>query len=1042
MNQKKMKFKLLTIIFLTSFLTSFAQTTIEGVVNDGKGLPLIGANVIIKGTKNGVLTDFDGVFKIQAKIGDVLLISSLGFDKKEFKIKGNSIKIVLGESNEALNEVVVIGYGTVKKKDLTGAVSSVRATSIEKGDPIDLQTALSGRVAGLQITQNDNGLGSGVKAIIRGGSSLTSGNQPLYVIDGFPIVPDDNASSNPLSDIDPGQIKSIEVLKDASATAIYGARGSNGVIIITTKLGKEGKPVMTATLSSGTSFVSKFPRVLTDLEYLETQIIRDKINYLKGSDKNNDGVIDDLSTYWQDKKDANERGVDWAKEATQLASTRRMDISMGGGTKEGLNYQISGSFLNQDGVVIETNFKRYNLNSNIVQSIGKNTKIGTNIKLAFSKNIGRSLDKDADGVFKKVFSTNPFQPIDFELGDVDEFGVIDIDEEIITGDNENVITYLRKVENETQSTRIIGNVFYETKVANNLTFYTSYGFNRGYINNQVFLPSTVLKGFKQKGIAEFEKTETFNQVFETRFNYKKAFDKHNINATVVGEFSDNLKSIFTGGASGFSNQTNGFNNLSSATIATFPLNNIAKETLASFLGRVSYGYNNKYLLTASIRADGSSKFGKENKWGYFPSVALGWTLSEESFIQKLNIFDNFKLRASYGVTGNNQIPAYSSIGLFGPANYVFNDVFYSGIAQNNVSNPGLKWETTAQSNLGLDLGFFKNRLTITAEAYYKETTDLLLEVQLPLSSGFETALKNIGSFSNKGFELTINSVNIDKSDFKWKSDFTFSINRNKVLNLGDKDEFYFNANIFPSKFMNEILIRVGQSTGIYYGYIEDQIINNQTEAANSPLQGVLISDVNNNGQVKIYDVNGDGIINTYDKVPIANTNPDFIGGLNNEFTYKNFDFSFFLRLSYGNDVINGNIGNLDKGGIDNWNTLKSMSDYSYNAAYNPTGTFHGENNNGEYSTLFRSAYVEDGSFLKCDYITLGYAIPKSIADKLNLNKFRLFARVNNPFMLTRYSWFDPEVNATGGTAGRVGGGVDLGSYPRSTSITLGLSINF
>jgi len=1025
-----MKFKLLTIIFLTSFLSSFAQTSIEGVVNDVKGLPLPGANVIIKGTKNGVLTDFEGVFKIKAKIGDVLIISSLGFDKKEVKIQGNSITIVLGELNEALNEVVVIGYGTVKKKDLTGAVSSVRATSIEKGDPVDLQTALSGRVAGLQITQNDNGLGSGVKAIIRGGSSLTSGNQPLYVIDGFPIVPDENASSNPLSDIDPGQIKSVEVLKDASATAIYGARGSNGVIIITTKLGKEGKPVITATLSTGTSFVTRFPRVLSDSEYLDSRIIKDKVNYLNGT-------TDNLSTKWQDQKDANAQGVDWPKEATQVALTRRMDLSMGGGSKEGLNYQISGNFLDQEGVVIETNFKRYNLNSNIVQSIGKNTRIGTNIKLAFTKNIGRSLEKDADGVFKKVFSTNPFQPIDFQLGD------IDIDPDTNSGDNENVVTYLKEVDNETESTRIIGNVFYETKLANNLTFYTSYGFNRGYINNQVFLPSSVLKGFKENGIAEFEKIETLNQVFETRFNYKKVFDKHNINATAVGEFSDNRKSIFTAGATGFSDQTNGFNDLSSAILPTFPLNNIAEEILASFLGRVSYGYNNKYLLTASIRADGSSKFGKENKWGYFPSLALGWTLSEESFIQKLNIFDNFKLRASYGVTGNNQIPAYSAIGLLKPGNYVFNDVFYSGKVPSNVSNPDLKWETTAQYNLGVDLGFFKNRLTITAEAYYKETTDLLLEVQLPLSSGFETALKNIGSFSNQGFELTINSVNIDNRDFKWRSDFTFSFNRNKVLNLGDKSEFYFDANIFPSKFNNEILIRVGQSTGMYYGYIEDQIINNQTEAANSPRQvGVGIPDINNNGQVKIYDVNGDGLINSFDKVPIANTTPEFIGGFNNEFTYKNFDFSFFLRFSYGNDVINGNIGNLDKVNIGNWNTLKSMSDNSYNAAFNPTGTFHGENSNGVYSSLFRSAYVEDGSFLKCDFITLGYTMPKSVVESLNANKFRLFARINNPFMLTRYSWFDPEVNSIGGTAGKVGGGVDLGSYPRNTTVTLGLSLNF
>jgi TonB-linked SusC/RagA family outer membrane protein len=1027
---KKMKFKLLTIIFLTFSITLFAQTTIEGVVNDAKGLPVPGANVIIKGTKNGVITDFDGVFKIKAKIGDILIISSLGFDKKEVKIQGNAIKIVIEESNTTLNEVVVVGYGTVKKKDVTGAISSVRASSIEKGDPIDLQTALSGRVAGLQITQNDNGLGSGVKAVIRGGSSLTSGNQPLYVIDGFPIIPDDDVSSNPLSDIDPGQIKSIEVLKDASATAIYGARGSNGVIIITTKLGREGKADISATYSSGLSFATRFPRVLTPSEFLDSRIIIDKINYLNGSDTN-------LSTSWQDLKDRNAQGVDWAKEATQVAMTRKVDLSMGGGSKEGLKYQISGNYLDQEGVVIRTNFKRYNLNSNIVQSLGNDTRIGTNIKLAFTNNIGKSLDKDEEGIFKKAFSTNPFQPIDFNLGD------IVIDQEFNSGDNENIITYLNEVDNQAESSRIIGNVFYETKVVKDLTFYTSYGFNRAFLNKQAFLPSTVLKGAKKNGIAAFQKQESLNQVVETRLNYKKVFGQHNINVTAVGEFSDNKRSTFTAGAYNFSDQTNGFNDLSSAGLADFPTNNLTKEKLASFLGRVNYGYDKRFNLTASLRADGSSKFSKNNKWGYFPSLALGWTLSEVSFIKNTNIFDNFKLRASYGVTGNNQIPAYNELSLVEPGNYAFGDSYYIGKVPQNIANPNLKWETTAQYNVGVDLGFFNNRLTITAEAYYKKTTDLLLDVQLPLSSGFETALKNIGSFSNQGFELTVNSVNIDKSDFKWRSDFTFSLNRNKVLDLGGKPEFYFDAKIFPSKFNNEILVRVGESTGIYYGYIEDQIINNQTEAANSPIQvGVGIPDTNNNGQVKIYDVNGDGLITTSDKVPIANTTPEFLGGLNNEFTYKSFDFSFFLRFSYGNDVINGNIGNLDKVNIDNWNTLKAMSDASYSAAFNPTGTFHGENTNGVYSSLFRSAYVEDGSFLKCDYITLGYAMPKSVVESLNVNKFRLFARVSNPFMFSRYSWFDPEVNAIGGTAGKVGGGVDLGSYPRTTTVTFGLSLNF
>jgi TonB-linked SusC/RagA family outer membrane protein len=1027
-----MKFKLLTIIFLTFSISLFAQTTIEGVVNDAKGLPVPGANVIIKGTKNGVITDFDGVFKIKAKIGDVLIISSLGFDKKEVKIQGNAIKIVIEESNTTLNEVVVVGYGTVKKKDVTGAISSVRASSIEKGDPIDLQTALSGRVAGLQITQNDNGLGSGVKAVIRGGSSLTSGNQPLYVIDGFPIVPDENASSNPLSDIDPGQIKSIEVLKDASATAIYGARGSNGVIIITTKLGREGKADISATYSSGLSFATRFPKVLTPSEFLDYRIMLDKVDYLNGYDTS--------ASSWEELKKDNATGVDWAKEATQLAVTKKLDLSMGGGSKEGLKYQISGNYLDQEGVVIRTNFKRYNLNSNIVQSLGNDTRIGTNIKLAFSKNLGKSIDKDANGVFKKVFSNNPFLPYGFQLGDP-------LNEDIIvTGQNDNIVTYLNDVKNELQSSRIIGTVFFETKVVKDLTFYTSYGFNRAFNNTQSFIPSTVNKGLLANGIAEFQKEESLNQVFETRFNYKKTFGQHNINVTAVGEFSDNLKSRFTAGASGFSDQTNGFYDLSSAVIAYFPTNNVTKEKLASFLGRVNYGYDKRFNLTASLRADGSSKFGKDNKWGYFPSLALGWTLSEESFIKNLDIFDNFKLRASYGVTGNNQIPAYSALGLLGPENYVFNDQVIAGKSPTGVANPNLKWETTAQYNYGVDLGFFNNRLTITAEAYYKKTTDLLLEVQLPLSSGFESALKNIGSFSNKGFELTVNTVNIDKSNFKWRSDFTFSLNRSKVLDLGDKPEFYFNTQLYSN---NEILVRVGESTGLYYGYIEDQIINNQTEAANSPLQiGVGIKDVDTDGnivsvgQLKIYDVNGDGSITLSDKVPIANTNPEFVGGLNNEFTYKSFDFSFFLRYSYGNDVINGNILNMDKVVVGNFNTLKSISNYSYSAAFNPNGTFHGENKDVNFTDLFRSAYVEDGSFIKCDYITLGYAMPKSVVESLNVNKFRLFARVNNPFIISRYSWFDPEVNAVGGTAGKVGGGLDLGSYPRTTTVTFGLSLNF
>jgi TonB-linked SusC/RagA family outer membrane protein len=454
----------------------------------------------------------------------------------------------------------------------------------------------------------------------------------------------------------------------------------------------------------------------------------------------------------------------------------------------------------------------------------------------------------------------------------------------------------------------------------------------------------------------------------------------------------------------------------------------------SYLGRVNYTFSGRYLLTASLRADASSKFGTNNKWGYFPSVAVGWVASEEKFIENLNVFDLLKVRASYGVTGNNQIPSYSSLATLSTQRYVFNNTLYSGAVPASIANPDLRWETTDQYNIGFDMGFFNNRLMINADYYYKKTTDLLLEVQLPLNSGFNKAIQNIGAISNRGWELAVNTVNIDNGKFKWTSSLTLSANRSEVLDLGDSDEMFFTRN-FYHKVNNDILVREGEQIGIYYGYVEDQILNSENEIANSPEMKVLENSV---GQVKLYDVNGDGIVNQSDQVPIAKTVPDFIGGINNQITYGNFDLNFFFRWSYGNDIVNGNITFLDRAGVDFWNTLPGYLDNRF-SPLNPDGTVHGLIQD-TYSNLMRSSYVEDGSFLKLDYVTLGYQYPQEQLNKLGIQSLRIFGRVTNPLMFTRYSWFDPEVSTGWGTVAQVGPGADVGTYPRATTYTIGLNI--
>jgi TonB-linked SusC/RagA family outer membrane protein len=999
------------------------EKVISGKVVDDTNSPLPGVSILLKGTTIGTDTDFDGLYQFSIPEDAILVVSYMGYVTQEIVVGSKStIDVTMVPDLNNLDEVVVIGYGTMRRRDMTGAVASVKGSDLAKADPTSFQNALAGRVAGVQVTQTDNGPGAGVKILIRGGSSLTSGNQPLFVIDGFPIVPDDDPSSNPLADISPTQIESMEILKDASATAIYGAQGANGVVIITTKKGKEGQPQINVGASYGVSQMVNVPKIYEPDAYL------DYVIGVNGVEQYFDPEAELQHNRWLEIQNNGEPGIKWIDEITQLANTWNANINFMGGAK-GMRYAVSGDYLSQEGIIIGSKFERINLNTNLEQKIGEKLRVGATLKIASSQNEGMINNWDEETLTKKALQQNPFADPDRDPNDPS-----DPDDPSGEYNDENMTTYINDVDKQFETTRMLGNLFLEYKIIDGLKFYTSYGFNKYSKDQHEFLPKSTRAGGNTGGRARFDKSKTNNNVFQARLNYNKEFGEHRIYATAGFESKRNDRIRYRSEITQFEDDSRGVYDLSSAAISAIPSNNIIESSMASYLGRVQYNFKDKYLVTASLRADGSSKFGTENKWGYFPSAAIGWVASEEGFIKNLNTFDLLKLRMSYGKTGNDQIPSYASLASLGTEKYIFNDGLYAGMVPNSVANPNLKWETTSQFNVGLDFAFFKNRLLFTADAYYKETTDLLLDVQLPLTSGFEKAIQNVGSISNKGLEFSINSVNIDKNDFTWTTNFTMSFNRSEVLDLGDKPQMRFTRK-FSNYVKNDILLRVGEQVGIYYGYIEDQVLNSETEIANSPQNGVLENEA---GAHKLYDVNGDGIIDPFDMVPLAKTVPDYTGGLGNDFTYKNFDLSIFMRWVVGNDIINGNMTYMDRGGNRSWNSLPALQENRFSAV-NPDGTFHGVGGD-TYRNLMRSMYVEDGSFLKIDYITLGYNFTESLLSKAKIRNLRLYTRVSNPFMLTRYSGWDPEVSTGSGTVAKVGPGSDVGTYPRSMTFTFGLTL--
>ena len=884
----KRKVLLSTLFLILHFTVALAQqVTISGQVLDEKSEPLIGATINIEGTTNAVITDLEGKFTIKVLPSEKLVISYLGYKPKTITIgKNRRFDIILDPSVTEMDEVVVVGYGSQRKSDIATAVASVNIKDIVNSSSTQTLQALQGKISGVQIIPTDGSLSSGMTFRIRGVNSVTGGTQPLFVIDGVPMPTqqitneDTETVNNPLLGLNPNDIESMEILKDAAAAAIYGAKGANGVVIITTKRGTAStKPKFTFSLTGGLDMNPHIPlEVLSPEEYAKKML-----DY---------GTYDspNLINFWQnvvDNKGWNDPSVyKWMDEITQVAKKYEANASISGGTK-GTTYMLSLGYLNNTGIIKRSAFDRFTSRLNLNQEVDSKINIGINLSYSTSKDKNPVSDWSQSGVILNALQISPFLFYP-GLADIMNYSNINIMSPLVAVD---------QVDINNRYSELNGNIYFNYKILKDLTFSTSTSYRQYSMDQNKLWGSDTWYGQSERGRMEISNREENSWVYEARLQYAKSIKKHSFSLMGAFEASKwSMKDVYNK-ATNFEDMAVGIWGIDKGLVTYAPKYMYDSSQMVSFISRGTYTFDNKYVLNASLRIDGSSKFGANNKYGYFPAVSVAWRASEEEFIKKYDFISNLRVRTSFGMTGNNQIPSYQSLSQLENNKVVMNgNMVEIGRYPSNVTNNDLKWESQKQYNVGFDFGVLDNRFSITADFYYKRIDDMLLQVNIPSTSGYTKAWKNAGSMENKGMEFAINA-NWFQGDFSWSTDFNISFYKNKILSLdkGQYQQFYDRG--INAKITSDVLLRVGMPVGIYYGYISDGTYNNDTEIINGypgPNLGL--------GQLKVVDVNKDGVIDSNDRTPIADVNPKHTGGIGNTFSYKGFDLYAFFRWSYGNDV--------------------------------------------------------------------------------------------------------------------------------------------
>ncbi|HVV05539.1 MAG TPA: TonB-dependent receptor [Puia sp.] len=978
------------------------SNTITGTVKDEKGNPLAGVSVMLSGTSKGTTTGATGSFTIEADPGQVLEFSFVGFQKKSVRIgQGNILDVVMAIDIRMSNEVVIVGYGTTRKRDLTGAVSVISNKATENVPAMRADQLLQGQAAGVQITSVSGAPGSGTTIRIRGGNSISASNEPLYVIDGL-IGAD-------ITQINPQDIASITILKDASATAIYGARGANGVILITTKSGKIGQDVIRLEAYAGIQQVPKLIPMMNGKQYAELA---------NASSLDNGGPV----LYDPDTVGA---GTNWQKEITKTAPIQSYTVSASGG-KQDFSYFLSGGMMNQDGVIINSGYKRYQFRANVSAHLKKNVKAGILLNVVKSTTNNNTILLGGRDYANSALAYSPIAPVynpdgSFSSRKPNDPQIYD-----------NPVAQGLLPINETDVTDVLGNAFVEWTLVKGLVFKSTFGSNMDLNKLSTYNPSTLptVAAGGIGGAASIASTNLLMWLNENTLTWDKTIHKdHHLNLVMGTSYQTSTTEGLNANASNYSTDLYTYNNLGATAQSTFRIGSgYSQLNIMSFLARLNYSYADKYLLTFSGRSDGSSNFAENKKRAFFPSAAIAWNMSNERFMEGVNAFSNLKLRASYGINGNQAIAPYSSLASLSTAsNYLIGGANVLGYTTARVANNNLKWETTGQLDVGLEFGLWQGRINVTADYYNKKTKDLLLDQAIPSQTGFTTKTGNIGSVSNRGYELTINSTNISGKDFRWETSFNISANKNKVLDLGGATGIDLTKSGFGSYQVISRLI-VGQPVGIFWGatYMGTQ----KTDKV--PAGSVNPKATTRPGDILYKDFDGDGKLTIADYGITGYSMPKFFGGIGNSFSYKGLSLYVFFQYSYGNKVMN--IGDMFYSSSDPRTNQYAKMAGRWTAS-NPHSNIPGINS---LDYIPSSRWVYDGSFLRLKTLTLSYDLTGKSLHAGWIQKLSVYVSGTNLLLWTKYPYYDPETNYFGQNSTLMG--FDFTNYPQNRTVVLGVNL--
>jgi|Laugresu1bdmlbsd_1035121.scaffolds.fasta_scaffold00019_14 TonB-linked SusC/RagA family outer membrane protein len=1014
--------KLLQSLFILLFVAVSAMAqdrTVTGTVSSqGDGQPLPGVSVQVRGTKIGTQTGADGKFTIKLSQGqNALTFTFIGFNSKTVNVSSASVlNVSLEEDTKALSEVVIVGYGTQTKREITGSQATVKAADIANAPLLSPEQALQGRAAGVQVTQASGTPGGGISVRVRGPSSIGASNQPLYIVDGVPIntgsytqLAAGGQLTNSLGDINPSDIESLEVLKDAAATAIYGSRASNGVVLITTKRGSNQPTRFSFNSYYGVQDVYKTLETITGPEYIT--LMNEAVGNWAATQGANPagynytwltgGLSSDPSAYPTTR---------WQDEIFRSAAIANYDLSIRGGNDR-TKFSVSGSYFDQAGIVIGSGFKRYSGRINLDNKVSDKFTVG--VSSSFSNSLTNRINNDNNiyGVVSGSILLGPHVPVFNANGTYGGDPVSSVD---------NPVASALETTFEAVNNRLFANTFAEYKFSDNLKLKSSFGIDYLSSRDRRFYPTTVNAGRGAKGSGAEGYNQEVNYINENILSFNKTFaGKHALNAIAGVTYQTSKYESVYASATGFPG--NDIRRISAGAVKTDASSSGTSWGLVSYLARANYTFDDKYIIQGSVRVDGSSRFGANNRYATFPAASVAWRVNEENFLKKAEFISDLKLRASYGQTGNQEIGNFGSLGLFGVGAYIQT----GSLAPTQLENADLTWETAESYNLGLDLGLFQNRISLTVDAYQRDTKELLLGQPLVGSSGFLSIQKNIGNVQNKGLEFGLNAVIADSKSFKWDANFNVAFNENEVTKL-------YGGIPFASGFAS--WVEQGQPLGAFRGYRVDRLFQSQTEISASPTQ----SSFTRPGDIKFKDLNGSNSITSLDQEIMGQGLPTYFGGLTNNLKYKNFDLSFFIQFSGGNQIYNNtrafsegmnSVFGQTAAVLNRWTPTNTNTNI-------PRAVYNDFNNNRRVSDRF----LEDGDFIRLKNATIGYSLNPSLAKRLKLSSLRIYASGQNIYTKTKYSGLDPEVSTFSDT--NTAPGTDFLTFPQARTFTFGINVGF